>query len=312
MENNKKLWVCIALLAVLNVSTLVYLFYTNNATNNLLNSLGHNVSSLDDTLTGYRNQQDAEIITLEDSIKNISDFLDKELEVLDNDLGDRINQIDTKIQDVYSKLDKLTRESEELTGKIGGLENISKEIDIEELKEAVVIIEVGGRTVGSGTIFDERGYIITNKHVMEDAEIIRVELFNGKRYRASVIAESSSKKDLAILKLQGTGYNLTKLEFEYIENIKTGDGVYAIGNPLGEELTRFTVTEGIISGFREEKGVDYIQTDAALNPGNSGGPLINKNGKIIGIVRMGYIYAEGLSFAIRSDFVREFIDEEMD
>jgi len=253
--------------------------------------------------------------TLEASIRNTSDLFGSSITALDNKVEGQVDELDSKILDLSSRVDALSQESEEkyesLTGKISGLENVSKGVDIEELKKAVVFIEVDDQYLASGTIFNEEGYIITNKHVIEGAEKIQIELFNGKKYRASVIAESSSKKDLAILKLQGSGYDLTKLEFEDIENIKTGDNVYAIGNPLGEEMTKFTVTEGIISGFRGEKGVQYIQTDAALNPGNSGGPLINNNGKTVGIVRMGYIYAEGLSFAIRSDFVQEFIEEEM-
>jgi serine protease Do len=311
MANNKNLWICIAFLAVLNLFTLAYLFYSTDSTDNLVSSLGDRISRLENELSIHQNQQAERMTEIEESINETSDSLDNKISSLENDLNGRIDGMDTRILDVYSGLARLTQESEELTGKVSGLENVSKGIDIEDLKNAVVIVEVDGKIVGSGTIFDEEGYVITNKHVIENAGVIRIELFSGKRYKASVIAESTSKMDLAILKLQGTGYNLTKLEFENLENIRTGGEVYAIGNPLGEELTKFTVTEGIISGFREENGVQYVQTDAALNPGSSGGPLIDTEGKVVGIVRMGYIQAEGLSFAIRSDFVQGFIDEEM-
>ncbi|MBN2014662.1 MAG: trypsin-like peptidase domain-containing protein [Candidatus Altiarchaeota archaeon] len=318
MEDNRRLWVCIALLAVLNVSTLVYLLQSHSATNSVLDSIKANISSQDDAFKSYRSQQSAEMDSLEASISNASKSLDARVSALDSRFNLFVNDLDSRVEGLSSRVDSLGEESEEkyesLTGKISGLEDLTKGVDVEQLKYSVVIVMVNNDVVASGTIVDPDGFVVTNKHVVEaigSEDIIRVELYNGRKYRASVVAESSTKIDLALLRIQGSDLGLSFLEFEDVSNIKTGDKVYAIGNPLGQDLTKFTVTNGIISGFREEKSVYYIQTDAALNPGNSGGPLINNNGKVVGIVNMGYIYAEGLSFAIRSDIVQQFLLEEM-
>lgn len=309
---------CIALLAVLNVSTLVYLLQSHSATNSVLDSIKANISSQDDAFKSYRSQQSAEMDSLEASISNASKSLDARVSALDSRFNLFVNDLDSRVEGLSSRVDSLGEESEEkyesLTGKISGLEDLTKGVDVEQLKYSVVIVMVNNDVVASGTIVDPDGFVVTNKHVVEaigSEDIIRVELYNGRKYRASVVAESSTKIDLALLRIQGSDLGLSFLEFEDVSNIKTGDKVYAIGNPLGQDLTKFTVTNGIISGFREEKSVYYIQTDAALNPGNSGGPLINNNGKVVGIVNMGYIYAEGLSFAIRSDIVQQFLLEEM-
>jgi serine protease Do len=176
-------------------------------------------------------------------------------------------------------------------------------------------------TYGTGVIFSEDGYIVTNHHVIEDAVNITVTLYSGEKVVAQLIG-SDKYVDLAVLKINRT--NLYNIPFGNSDVMRVGEQVIAIGSPLGDELTG-TVTAGIISAVDREIDVDGIpftllQTDAALNPGNSGGPLVNMKGEVIGIntlksIFAGYdeygmaIAAEGISYAIPSNKVQAAIDD---
>ncbi|MEE8436481.1 MAG: trypsin-like peptidase domain-containing protein, partial [bacterium] len=138
------------------------------------------------------------------------------------------------------------------------------------------------RGLGSGSIVDSRGYILTNNHVIENADRIIVKLKNGEEYQAELIG-ADPPSDLAVLKIDAKNLPVAKLGNS--DAIQVGETVIAIGNPFGLEQT---VTQGIVSAKkRSQVGLtdyeDFIQTDASINPGNSGGPLINLNGEIIGI-----------------------------
>jgi serine protease Do len=313
MEKDDRFWAAIIVLALLNVFTLVYLFQSNGSTAGSLSSLQNRTSSIDSSLSSYMAQQGEANSELKSTIKDAEDSSNRKTAAL----GGRLDQANAQIQALASGLEAIDAESaakyESLSGKITGLENLSKELDVEKIKNAVVAIHDSKGVLASGTIVSSNGYILTNNHVVKDIKdmnTVRVELFGGKKYRVELITRTDVT-DLALLRITDRVSNLSYLTFEDIKNIKTGDKVYAIGNPLGEELTKFTVTEGIVSGFRIEDGVDLIQTDAALNPGNSGGPIINKAGKVVGIVSMGYADAEGLSFGIRSDVAQKFLNEEL-
>ncbi|MBI5248546.1 MAG: trypsin-like peptidase domain-containing protein [Desulfomonile tiedjei] len=136
--------------------------------------------------------------------------------------------------------------------------------------------------LGSGFIFDSRGYILTNRHVIKDADEIIITLEADKKYKARVIG-ADSKTDIAVIKIEGRNFPHAQLGDS--QNLEVGDWVLAIGNPFG--LTK-TVTSGIVSAKgRKDMGIldyeDFIQTDAAINPGNSGGPLVNIDGQVVGI-----------------------------
>lgn len=137
-------------------------------------------------------------------------------------------------------------------------------------------------TQGSGFIISQDGYILTNNHMVENTSKINVELTNGQTFVARVIG-SDPDTDIAIIKIDGN--DLPYLEFADSDNLEVGEWVLAIGNPLG---LAHTVTAGIVSakgrtGFELNTLENYIQTDAAINFGNSGGPLINLDGKVVGI-----------------------------
>ena len=163
--------------------------------------------------------------------------------------------------------------------------------------------DYGRMSVGTGVIFTEDGYIITNYHVVEGGRECSVALDTGRTYQAFYVA-GDQENDLAVLKVDETG--LPAARFLDSDSLQVGDKVYAIGNPLGVEL-RGTLTDGIVSAINRDVDVDgrtmtLIQTNAALNSGNSGGPLINECGQVVGInvVKMmsQYESVEGLGFAI--------------
>ena len=167
-----------------------------------------------------------------------------------------------------------------------------------------------GASVGTGVILTEDGYIITNAHVIAGGTSCYVALADGSIFDAALVGYDA-EQDLAVIKAQDTdgraAQGLPAAEFGDSDALSGGDPVYAIGNPLGVEL-RGTLTDGIVSAINRDVDVDgitmtLIQTNAALNSGNSGGPLINVYGQVVGIntMKMGSsstVSVEGLGFAI--------------
>lgn len=184
---------------------------------------------------------------------------------------------------------------------------------VESVSEAVVKVSTPAG-MGSGFFFHSDGYLITNYHVIEKETRIEVTVFRKvktgfekKKYKKVKIEAINPFMDLALLKVEEA--NDTKFacaSLGDIGNIKVGEKVFAIGNPLGLERT---VTDGVISTKnRAFEGIVYIQTNADINPGNSGGPLFNLAGEVIGVTNMGYIFFGGLGFAIPVDYVKHFIE----
>lgn len=164
---------------------------------------------------------------------------------------------------------------------------------------------------GSGVILTQDGYIVTNHHVIEDANSITVRTRSGDEYNASLVG-SDEQSDLAVLKIDATG--LTPAVLGDSTTLEVGDLAIAIGNPLGE--LGGSVTSGIISALDREMTIDgqtmtLLQTDAAVNPGNSGGGLFNANGDLIGIVnaKSSGENVEGIGFAIPISTATNIIDE---
>ena len=173
-----------------------------------------------------------------------------------------------------------------------------------------------GSATGTGVILSDDGYIVTNAHVVEGAANIQV-ILNDERVLDAVLVGADEVSDLAVLKVDV--YDLIPAELGDSNVLRVGDAVVAIGDPLGISL-RGTMTDGIVSGINRDITVDgrtmtLIQTTAALNEGNSGGPLINCYGQVIGINTMkigDYMSSagvEGLGFAIPSATVREIVEQ---
>ena len=162
---------------------------------------------------------------------------------------------------------------------------------------------------GSGFIISQDGYIVTNNHVVEDATSISVLLNDGTKYPAELVGRDPVS-DLAVLKIDANG--LSYLTWGNSDDLQVGEQVAAIGNPLGEFANSMTV--GYISALDREIDIDgtprkMLQTDAALNSGNSGGPLLNLKGQVIGVVtaKSGGSNVEGLGFAIPSNKVESVV-----
>jgi len=160
---------------------------------------------------------------------------------------------------------------------------------------------------GSGVIVDVAGYIVTNYHVVADAERMVVKLSDGRTVEDVSLVGEDAASDLAVLKINGTG--LVAARWGDSDKLNVGDQVLAVGSPYG--LAR-TVTAGIISA-KGRRGLtqgsvyqDFLQTDAAVNPGNSGGPLVNMRGEVVGINTAIYGHAyQGISFAIASNIAQD-------
>lgn len=170
--------------------------------------------------------------------------------------------------------------------------------------------------LGSGVVLSDNGYILTNQHVVGNKySNCYVTLENGLTYNGSVVWVDSNI-DLAIVKI--TAENLEYINIADSDNLVLADEVFAIGNPIGIEFQR-TVTKGIISGINrtikleDENNSSYmedlIQTDATINEGNSGGPLINKNGELIGINTVKISGAEGIGFAVPINIVKPILEK---
>ena len=174
----------------------------------------------------------------------------------------------------------------------------------------------GGPTSGTGLVVSQEGYVVTNCHVIEKATSIQLLLQDGRQLTARSVG-TDPVSDLAVLYVEATG--LTPAQFGDSASVRVGDTVVAIGDPLGAQL-RGTMTDGIISAINRDipvsgRTMTLLQTNAALNTGNSGGPLINCYGQVIGINTMKIgdyvndVGVEGLGFAIPSTTVKTVVDQ---
>jgi len=164
------------------------------------------------------------------------------------------------------------------------------------------------RSLGSGFIIDENGYIVTNNHVVQGADKIKVILKDGRKFDAEIKGRDPNT-DLALLKIESDN-DLPTIELGNSDTLRVGEWVLAIGNPFGLE---HTVTAGIISAKGRVIGSgpydDFIQTDASINPGNSGGPLISMEGKVVGINTAIIAGGRGIGFAIPVNLARGIIKQ---
>lgn len=208
-----------------------------------------------------------------------------------------------KIEDITDTLEKVTKSVVGISKIKNKGDSILETNATEDLK------------LGTGVIISENGYIITNWHLAGNKySSCYVTMEDGTVYNGNTVW-ADSDLDLAIVKISAT--NLKYLQLGDSDNIKIGETVYAIGNPIGIEFQR-TVTKGIISGLNrtikieEDKNSSYmeglIQTDASINQGNSGGPLINTKGEVIGINSVKIETAEGIGFAVPTNIIKPVIE----
>mgnify|MGYP004512143937 CR=1 FL=1 len=231
-----------------------------------------------------------------------------------------INTYETQGIEAQKTIKTLDEKKEEGKQIADIVENVTScVVGISKIKNAgnTIFLKDGTTTLGLGTgiIVSENGYILSNSHVTgEKYSNCYITLENGRNYTANVVW-SDANLDLSICKISVK--NLPYATFGDSNNIRVGEGVYAIGNPIGYEFQR-TVTAGIISAVNRTVRIDenntsiymenLIQTDATINPGNSGGPLINLDGNVIGITSVKITSAEGIGFAIPINIVKPIIE----
>ena len=205
-------------------------------------------------------------------------------------------------------------ETDSLFSTVRNLPELSPKEQARRDGSAIIKVATPGG-LGSGVIIDELGHAITNAHVIQGETKLRATVWfpqPDKTLKRTVIEDVrilavNSHLDLALLEIPlppgVTRFSYARLERQ--ESIEVGQTVFAIGNPLGLERT---LSQGVISTTRRSfDGLTYIQTDAAVNPGNSGGPLFNTRGEVVGITNMKIIFGEGLNFAIPVRYVKDFL-----
>ncbi len=179
----------------------------------------------------------------------------------------------------------------------------------------IFMLPIPGEGAGSGSVLDKRGHILTNNHVIEGARTISVALPNGKSYKAEIVGRDP-EQDIAVLKIDAPAEELYPIPLGTSDNLRVGQRVYTLGNPFGLEGT---LTTGIISNLNRtlpsKKGLEMksiIQTDAAMNPGNSGGPLLDTNGRMVGMnvaIATKTGQSAGLGFAIPANRIRQVVQD---
>lgn len=232
--------------------------------------------------------------------------LENQLNVTKTQLTLKINENYIQTQGQISQLtSSLTSTQESINEKFDELKaSISSDFSgiIETAVNSVVSVKTDV-SQGSGFFITNDGYIVTNAHILDQAHLIKIVTYSQGQKDATLIGYDDNL-DIALLKVSG---NFDALTLANSDNIKVGEKVIAVGNPYG---LSFTVTEGIVSAVnREANGLQaYIQTDVPLNPGNSGGPLIDKQGEVIGINNFKVSGGEALGFALESNYVEEAIN----
>ncbi len=246
------------------------------------------------------------------SIKVESNF-----QSLDEKINDLNSDTQSKISDITESLIQTNDVLEEKVGSLNKeltLLKASASADfsgiIDDSIISVVTIKTSAGFQGTGFIIDDRGYVVTNAHVLADEEGFLADsiqaITSGQETKNAEFIGFNGDLDIAVLKISG---DYESLELDDSDNVEIGEKVIAIGNPLG---LQFSVSEGIVSAIHREgiNGIEaYIQTDAALNPGNSGGPLINTEGKVIGINNFKIGGGENLGFALESNYIKQAIND---
>jgi S1-C subfamily serine protease len=249
-------------------------------------------------------------------IKQSTDYnnLNKKIDSAETDSQSKFNELSNALLEIKSGVSSLGNQVGTLDNQIGSLDKeltnlkASTSADfsnvIEDVIKSVVTIKTN-LAQGSGFIIADGGYIVTNAHVMEGATAAVVTTYDGKNHQVMKMGQDI-EMDIILLKIEDTGYS--PLELENSDNVQIGEKVIAIGNPLG---LQFSVSEGIVSAVHRqgENGIEaYLQTDASLNSGNSGGPLINKRGKVVGINNFKIMDGESLGFALESDYIKRTVN----
>jgi len=245
----------------------------------------------------------------------IYDFSGQSLEAInrtEQTLNDKINlykiETQSQISLLVDKVEEISSEQISLKDEISKVKATASADFSEIFEDSVkgVVTVLTDVSQGSGFIVTSDGFVITNYHVVDGASAAAVKTYSGESYSVSLVGYNKNL-DVAVLKISGKSFDF--LELGNSDEIKIGEKVIAIGNPLGLD---FTLTEGIVSALNRE-GINglpyYVQVDVALNPGNSGGPLLNTQGQVIGINNFKVAEAESVGFALEINRAKSVINE---
>jgi serine protease Do len=280
-----------------------------------ISAFGSTVSRLDGTVTGMQADLNA--------LDSVSSALNADIDALQGNL----EHINTGLASVTSGMAAISSEFGLIQDQVSDMEDVVNALQggvqagvnvVEQLGPSVVKIVVrgGGFTSGgSGVIVRANGYILTNYHVIEDATSITITLQDNNMYGA-VVVRSNAERDLAVLKMNATRTDFKAATLGSLFDVKLGENVLAMGYPLLFDLLgSATFSSGIVSAVRALDEFTWIQTDAAINHGNSGGPLVNMKGEVIGIVTSRYFEEDdgspidNVGFAIPIDEAFQLIQQ---
>ncbi|MBN1544031.1 trypsin-like peptidase domain-containing protein [Candidatus Woesearchaeota archaeon] len=313
---------CLNLVIVIAFMSIVsYLAYDYNVKlNNLSAEHAKQLSDAELKMASQGETLSSQISSVESSLRGEMEISKTRIEQVNTDLVRKLQdynyqamQRDTALSDSIQKTSN--RSLSEISSFSQQLETVKRStVDFSQIIPKVLsaVVTIGRKgpgyfnTAGSGVFVNKEGYIVTNYHVVDDLGTVTVRTHDEKEYTATIIGKNENW-DVAVVKPVTEKNNFEYLEWADIDAVSVGDAVIAVGNPVGFEST---VTQGIISNTKRlipgEIDIYYLQTDVAINAGNSGGPLVNKEGKIVGIATLKYsrVGYEGLSFALRSNDVQ--------
>jgi len=264
---------------------IIYMITTGILLNAIIARQNLNYNTLNSKITNLQLETRMKFNTIASSLR--------ELEKSVSSTKKGLTKVEEKLQESQMELSKL---------KATNAKDFSGIIENSIPSVVTIVTDV---SQGTGFVISEGGYIVTNAHVIQGAEKAGIYTYDGKIHQVRLIGIDEFM-DVCLLKIEE---EYPPLSLGDSDKISIGEPVIAIGNPLG---LQFSVTEGIISAIHRPgiNGVKaYIQTDAALNPGNSGGPLINKEGKVIGINNFKTIGGENLGFALESNYLKKTINQ---
>jgi S1-C subfamily serine protease len=245
---------------------------------------------------------------LDDALSQV-DALNGQLASLESTISGLVDGI----ADTGTSIGSLNSDISFLAAEVSGLGMVGESLAnvIPLVAPAVVRIEVNSpsnRTPGSGIIITQSGYVLTNSHVIEGNASVSVTLPGGQIYTAAVIGDDP-ELDLAILEIDSDRTDFPVAIFGIYEDITVGEKVLALGYPYSDDLgDELSVVDGIVSSLRFIDGYDYIQTDVEISLGYGGGPLVNLNGEVIGMITWTFTAGEGLKFAIPANNMADFIE----
>jgi len=300
LNSNKVLIISIVLLLVVTTSLILYY-------NNKVDELNSKILILNNVMVSDLKELKQD---LTNDISSLNDGLTSEIDLVDSDLKNFKTDNKKDINTLNNLIEEIEKQSEI---QLGELKDELKDIKVKSKDFTAIIndvlqsvVSVGTNLgVGSGAVIDDRGFIVTNYHVVNGASLIRILTYDEEVYDVDLIG-FDDVTDVAVLKVEAS---LPELRFGDSDDVQIGEKVIALGNPAG---LSFTVTEGIVSALHRTGPNNqeiYLQTDVPINPGNSGGPLVNIESKIIGLNNFKIGGFEGLGFAIESNTVEGIVDD---